>query len=257
MSKVYVLHSKSRSATTPIAVAHIFTGCGKAVPYDDCRCLRASTDHDSPKRMSNTQREGFSTSANPQCQPPIVMRKPLVDVILVMSYDQFAHAEAAGALSDTILKKAPSISCSVVCYDFNHQQYLLVVLDLLDRIFWVFLSVIVAHPMSSLSRARHVGEGQWPLRSRAHPFGLPSLSAADSDRVLRADQVLEIASWLCHVTLRSKQFTYLLLMMPEDIGGHHVSGPASPWDLEEFHSLQGVNEAARGAAFLSASLLLI
>ena len=29
-----------------------------------------------------------------------------------------------------------------------------------------------------------------------------------------------------------------------------MSGQASPWDLEEFHSLQGVNEAARGAAFL-------
>ena len=76
--------------------------------------------------------------------------------------------------------------------------------------------------MSSWSRARYVGEGQWPLRSRADPSGLPSLSAADSDRVLCANQVLEIASWVCYVTLRSKQFTYLLLMMPEDFGSSRV-----------------------------------
>ena len=60
---------------------------------------------------------------------------------------------------------------------------------------------------------------------------------------------LENVSWVCYVTLRSKHFTYFLLLMPEDLGGHQVSGPASPWDLEEFHSLQGVNEAARGAEF--------
>ena len=115
---------------------------------------------------------------------------------------------------------------AVVYYDFNHQQNLLVVLHLMDRIFgFFFLAFIVVPPMSSWSRARHVGEGQWPLRSRAHPFGLPSLSAADSDRVLRANQVLEIASY---VTLRSKHFTYLLLMVPEDLGGHQVSGPVSP-----------------------------
>ena len=40
--KVCVLHSKRRSATTPIAVAHIFVlAAVKAVPYDDCRSLRA------------------------------------------------------------------------------------------------------------------------------------------------------------------------------------------------------------------------
>ena len=89
----------------------------------------------------------------------------------------------------------------------------------------------------------HVGEGQWSLRSRAHPLGL---TTADSDRVLRSNQVLEIASWVRYVTLRSKRFTYLLLMMPEDFGGHRLSGPASFWNLEEFRSLHGIN---RGAAF--------
>ena len=34
-------------------------------------------------------------------------------------------------------------------------------------------------------------------------------------------------------------------MMPEDFGGHCVSGPASPWEMEELRSLDGVNEAVR------------
>ena len=89
-------------------------------------------------------------------------------------------------------------------------------------------AVIVVPPMS---RARHVGDGHWPLPSRAHPLGLPSLSAADCDRVLRSNQVLWIASWVCYVTLRSKRFTYFLLIMPEDFGFHRLSGPASPWNL--------------------------
>ena len=39
-------------------------------------------------------------------------------------------------------------------------------------------------------------------------------------------------------------------MMPEDFGGHRIAGPASPWDMEELRSLEGVNDAVRGAAFL-------
>ena len=39
-------------------------------------------------------------------------------------------------------------------------------------------------------------------------------------------------------------------MMTEDFGGHCVSGPASPCDMEELRSFGGVNEAVRGAAFL-------
>ena len=72
----------------------------------------------------------------------------------------------------------------------------------------------------------------WPLRSRAHPFGLPSLSASEAIVFF-----VQTKFWRCYVT-------------SEDLGGRQVSGQASPWDLEEFHSLQGVNEAARGAAFL-------
>ena len=64
-------------------------------------------------------------------------------------------------------------------------------------------------------------------------------SAADSDRVLRSNQVLEIASWVCHVTSRSERFTYLLLIMPEDFGGHRLSG----------QPLLGIS-MRRGAAFL-------
>ena len=48
----------------------------------------------------------------------------------------------------------------------------------------------------------------------------------------------------------STRKTFLFLMMPEDFGGHRVSGPASPWDLEDLRNLEEVNEAVRGAAFL-------
>ena len=42
----------------------------------------------------------------------------------------------------------------------------------------------------------------------------------------------------------------LLFIFPEDFGGHHQNGPASPWAIEELLQLQGVNDAQRGAGFL-------
>ena len=94
-----------------------------------------------------------------------------------------------------------------------------------------FHAVIVVPPLSTWSRARHAGKGQWPLRSRAHPCGLHSLSAADRGRVLQANQVLEITSLACFVTLHSVKHTNLLLMMPEDFGVRWVWRRATIWLL--------------------------
>ena len=114
-----------------------------------------------------------------------------------------------------------------------------------------FMAVILVPPTSSWSRARHVEGGQWPLRSRAQPLGLSVLSAVDRQRVLQSNQVLEVTSWVAHHALCCQvSKVYLLLMMPEDFGGHCESGPSSPWDLPEFRGLQGASDAVRGAAFL-------
>ena len=61
---------------------------------------------------------------------------------------------------------------------------------------------------------------------------------------------LEVTSWVPHQAIRCRVIkVYFVLMVPEGYGGHCVSGPASPWDLPEFGSLQEVSDAVRGAAF--------
>ena len=112
------------------------------------------------------------------------------------------------------------------------------------------MAVILVPPTSFWSRARHVEGGQWPQRSRAQPLRLSVLSALHRQPVLQSNQVLEVTSWVAHHARRfhfSK--VYLLLVMPEDFGGHCELGPSSPWDLPEFRGLQGAGDAVRGAAF--------
>ena len=126
------------------------------------------------------------------------------------------------------------------------------VLDLFDRIsLGFFTAVILIPPMSTWSRVRHQGEGRPPLRSRAHHSGLPDLSPSSRDKVLEANNTLEIIAWAGYLALQvSKRKAFLFLMIPEDSGGHRVSGPASPWDLEDLRNLDRVNETVRGATFL-------
>ena len=60
-----------------------------------------------------------------------------------------------------------------------------------------------------------------------------------------------LSQWASYLALHvSKRKSFLFLMMPEDFGGHRVSGPASPRDLEDPRNIDGVNEAVRGATFL-------
>ena len=133
-AKGICFQSTRKRATTPIAVAHIFVFAAvELFGTTMANVFEPELSMDPLNRTSNTKREGLSTFTDPQCQPPNVMRMPLVDVVLVMSCGQFAHPEAA------VLKKAPSFSCSMVYNGFNHQQDLLVVLDLMDRVFFVFV----------------------------------------------------------------------------------------------------------------------
>ena len=164
----------------------------------------------------------------------------------------FSHTDAAGAFSDQSWRRSSSFACTVVYFDFERTQDLLVILELCDRIFWgFFTAVILVHPTSSWSRVRHHGNEQRPLRSRARPSGLPGLSPAFNQRIIDSNNALEITAWVSYVTLNNPvRKAFLFLMIPEDFGGHRIAGPASPWDMEELRSLEGVNEAVRGAAFL-------
>ena len=78
------------------------------------------------------------------------------------------------------------------------------------------------------------------------------MSPALSQRILESNNTLEITAWVSNVALNNPgRKTFLFLMIPEDFGGHRIAGPASPWDMEELRSLDSVNDAVRGAAFLS------
>ena len=103
---------------------------------------------------------------------------------------------------------------------------------------------------STWSRLRHADTaGQPPLRTRAFPLGLKHLAPPDHQKVRTDNKILEALSWCAEQTLLSNT-TRLFMMFPEDLGGLSQEGPTSIWDLREFRSLHGVNEACRGAGFM-------
>ena len=56
---------------------------------------------------------------------------------------------------------------------FDEDPDPIAVLDLLGRVRPEVLdAMLMAPPASTWSRAHHVGEGQWPLRSRAQSLGM-------------------------------------------------------------------------------------
>ena len=67
------------------------------------------------------------------------------------------------------------------------------------------------------------------LHGLALPSDISQLPPVYKERILVANHALEITAWVCHLAVHSaNQKTFMFLMMPEDFGGHRVSGPASP-----------------------------
>ena len=127
---------------------------------------------------------------------------------------------------------------------------ILVLLNLLRDGF--FEAVYLIPPAASWSRLRsRTTEGQLPLRSRAEPLGLSSLNPQQSERVRQSNREVEAVSWFAAQSARCKvRRVGLVLMFPEDLGGHVRDGPASPWSSREFQELESACDVRRGSAFL-------
>ena len=80
------------------------------------------------------------------------------------------------------------------------------------------------------------------------PAWSQTLSSSGSSKSPHGQQNTEAISWCAEQTPHSNT-TRLFMMFPEDQGGPSQEGPTSIWDLREFQTLHGVNEACRGAGF--------
>ena len=106
----------------------------------------------------------------------------------------------------------------------------------LDRVRSGWFDVIcLLSAAATWSRARHFGDGQQPLRSRAEPFGLQSLDPFQFRRLRHRTSSwnLFLGSSRKRSCARQKKVG-VILVFPEDLGGLLDSGPTSIWALQEF-----------------------
>ena len=124
-------------------------------------------------------------------------------------------------------------------------QSILSLISFLDRVRSGWFDVIFLLPAAATSsRARHIGDGQHPLRSRAEPFGLQCLDPLSSSKVTASNQQLEFAFLL------PQKKVGVVLVFAEDLGGSRDSGPTLIWALQEFRSLEGLQGGLRGVEYL-------
>ena len=146
------------------------------------------------------------------------------DAILVSPFGPFLHTEAAAAFSDQSWHGF-SFSDTVIYYDLTFHEICSWFSICSIAFLGIFFTAVILIP--TWSRVRHQGEGQRPLRSRAHPSGSQTCLAPAEIKSLRQATLLNhrMVSYLALKRPRGKLSSFL--MMPEDSGGHRVSGPAS------------------------------
>ena len=130
----------------------------------------------------------------------------------------------------------------------------LLVLDLVVRVRAGFFDAVhLAPPAATWSRQQRnaATEGQLPLRSRSEPFGLSSLKPPRVEKVSQSNREWEAVLWIFEQSAACRvKKVGVLLLFPEDFGGHVSSGPASPWSAREVHNLECASDVRRSSAFL-------
>ena len=172
--------------------------------------------------------------------------------ILVISNGVADSAEILRAWISTSFTHG--FGCHVMHYNADHPCEALVVLDILDRIRAGHTdAVLLLAPASTWSRKRHKDkEGPRPLRSRPHPFGIPSNSKPLSDIVRISTRSVEVATWFAEQASQCQVYRVaLMFVFPDDSGGHMHSGPSSNWSLCEVRAVEHYDDAQRYAAHLS------
>ena len=115
-----------------------------------------------------------------------------------------------------------------------------------------FTAVHLVPPASTWSRIRHSSStGQPPLRTRGSPAGLSHLSPQLQLKVEESNRQVETVTWLFEqAVLCTLRKVWVLLVFPEDLGGHVQSGPTTIWSNSHLRRLDGVSDVRRGAAYL-------
>ena len=161
------------------------------------------------------------------------------------------EADFRGALHERWSQQNDS-DYELVYYDLSRKLDFFEVLLLLEHVRTGFFEAVhLVPPAHTWSRVRHSSPDQPPLRSRDHPLGLTDLSPQFQAKVDQSNREIEIITWLLEqATLCTERTVGILLIFPEDLGGHKHSGPATIWSNTHLRKLDGACEVQRGAAFL-------
>ena len=136
---------------------------------------------------------------------------------------------------------------------YNMTPIFLDILVLRDLVRDGFFKAVYLIPLAaSWSRLRSsTTAGQLPLRSRPEPLGLSSLDPQQTEKVRKSNREVEAVSWFAAQSARCRvRRVGMVLVFPEEFGGHVRDGLATPWSSREFQELGGACHVRRGSAFL-------
>ena len=171
-------------------------------------------------------------------------------VLLVTAHDcHESLTDFLGAHRDA-LQQHGNISLELAYFDLSRKRDFFEILILLGHVkAGFFTAVHLAPPASTWSRIRHSStSGQPPLRTREHQ---QQSSLSTELKVEESNRQIETVTWLFEqAVLCAQRKVWVLLVFPEDLGGHVQSGPTSIWSSSHLRRLDGVSDVQRGAAFL-------
>ena len=131
-----------------------------------------------------------------------------------------------------------NISLELAYFDLSRKRDFFEILILLGHVkAGFFTAVHLAPPASTWSRIRH------PLRTREHPTGLSHLSPQLQLKVEESNRQIKTVTWLFEqAVLCAQRKMWVLLVFPEDLGGHVQSGPTSIWSSSHLRKLDGMSD---------------
>ena len=134
--------------------------------------------------------------------------------------------------------------CEIIHFTFQEVctgADVLTLLDLLDHVREGYFSCVFLSPPDDPA-------GQQPMRTRSQPLGLDGLCPKATRIVNSTNQHAELtARFAQQALLCTAHRVATVLIIPEDLGGHTATGPPSLWSMTEFQSLEGLDDAHRGA----------
>ena len=163
--------------------------------------------------------EHVPASSTSQSHTPFVKScKSLLRFLLVATHDCH-ETDFQGALHDRWSQQNET-ACELVYFDLGRK------LDFLRSHF--SLSTFELGFLPGAARQHMVQSPPQQRRSRKHPLGLCSLSPQSQATVDQSNREVEIVTWLLEqATLCVNKTIGILLIFPEDLGGHEHSGPAT------------------------------